>query len=226
MDTLVRAKELLQTLKHAPGKHRQETHGFRFGKTPSLAKAREYRKVQLEGGGNLLQKYLTRARDVSGTKPSKQRQAEKPKPIETPKPKSPFSVTENSDDPKLKNQAIMAKKLEKVDVNNLQAIKDTLNADTASLQMTRINTAEALLSRSLEKLSSNKPDEFDDFQFYQLSNYSSLAHDIRSQQQAKIRQYGDKAFPLSDKQMEVIARAIQQGYYRLLQEASAKKPMV
>lgn len=220
MDTLEHGKKLLETLKH--GSHNQLSHGFRFGKELSFGAIDRFRKSDPA----LLKKYLDRAREVSGTKPSKQRQAEKPKTTETPKPKSPFSVTENSDDPKLKNQAIMARKLEKVDVNNLQAIKDTLNADTASLQMTRINTAEALLSRSLEKLSSNKPNEFDDFQFYQLSNYSSLAHDIRSQQQAKIRQYGDKAFPLSDKQMEVIARAIQQGYYRLLQESSAKKPMV
>lgn len=62
---LERAKEL--RLKHAS--HNQASHGFRFGKTPSLGQARRYRK------SGVLQEYSRRARERSGTKPAKERQA-------------------------------------------------------------------------------------------------------------------------------------------------------
>lgn len=81
-DLLQRAKELLievQTYKHLQGRHNQLSHGYRLSKTPSLAKARQYRQ---EG---LLQDYLGRARERQGTKPKKQEnRIDKNKPIGTP----------------------------------------------------------------------------------------------------------------------------------------------
>lgn len=73
-ELIQRGKELVERFKHG-GHANQKVHGNRYGQSANLTleRARSLRK-----SGDL-QKYIDKSRSLSGTKPSKVRQEEKPK---------------------------------------------------------------------------------------------------------------------------------------------------
>lgn len=123
--------------KHLAGQHNQRKHGYRFGATPKLARARELRDA------GLLQDYLGRARVRQGKPPTRRRVgaadggvAPKPKPA-TPKPPPPA--------PKRKTPAQLADEtIEEARDNYLAAERKLVDLDTeykaASKRRTDIHT--------------------------------------------------------------------------------------
>lgn len=189
MDTelLIRAKELLiETLKHARGKHNQLSHGYRFDKTPSFETIDRYRKSD----PTLLKKYLDRAREVSGTKPTGERQEQKPKVSEPKKFEDTGMVSKGT-----KYDDWLSGQLNGLSREDMETRINRF--ETAKKQADFINEAYKMISRTGQ---ANKHSMMPEF--------SSAFYGIKSKLNDSVSQFGEKAFKLTPKQVSEIARLL------------------